>query len=524
MKNNLVLTIATGGLYDQVKKLTHPSIQKYANKIKADFLVIENSTTADPNWEKTQVHTLLNKYKRILLLDSDLIIRSDCPNLFEIVPEDKLGGFNEKRFFQSSERIKLESFKYKVQIKKITNDYFNTGVLVISRIHKPLFKPVSLQNGSFNDYFNMNLQKDSVKTFELEYKYNRMHYQDEYCGFPRHDSFIIHYSQAPDEIMLDLIPKDLEVWKKDSPDYKYVRNICVSVSAGMGDQLCSEPVIRYTQKIYPDANLHVVTHFPRLFDHLDAKVYSYDEWKGLKDPVFKMYSCPDDEQSDHNLSHVLFHPCDFSSMSMIKRNIPNEDKTINLRIAPEDVKSVMDMVKTRDKNKPLVLIHAGKWWPSKTLPLTWWQEIVDKLSEKLTIGLIGKTLSDEQGFQPVECPNDGFDFRDITTLGELIALISLTKVLLTNDSSPLHIAGAFDNWIVTIPTCKHPDHILPFRNGTQSYKTKALYKKLLLDDLEVRHTEYKVDTIDKIPEGKSLYDYIPDVDEVVKNILEIYNV
>lgn len=111
MKNNLVLTIATGGLYDQVKKLTHPSIQKYANKIKADFLVIENSTTADPNWEKTQVHTLLNKYKRILLLDSDLIIRSDCPNLFEIVPEDKLGGFNEKRFFQSSERIKLEDRK-----------------------------------------------------------------------------------------------------------------------------------------------------------------------------------------------------------------------------------------------------------------------------------------------------------------------------------------------------------------------------------------------------------------------------
>ncbi len=172
----------------------------------------------------------------------------------------------------------------------------------------------------------------------------------------------------------------------------------------------------------------------------------------------------------------------------------------------------------------MVLIHAGKWWPSKTLPLTWWQEIVDKLSEKLTIGLIGKTLSEEQGFQPVECPNDGFDFRDVTTLGELIALISLTKVLLTNDSSPLHIAGAFDNWIVTIPTCKHPDHILPFRNGLQSYKTKALYKKLLLDDLEVRHTEYNVDTIDKIPEGKSLYDYIPEVDDVVKNIFEIYNV
>ncbi len=520
----LVLTIATGDLFSEIKKLTHPTIKKYANKIDADFIVIEETKISDPNWEKTQVYTLLNKYKRIILLDSDIIIRNDCPNLFDIVPEEKLGAFNEKKYFTNSEKNKLEAIKYKINISKITNDYFNTGVMVISRKHKPLFKPVTIQQGSFNDYFNVLIQRDKIKVHELEYKFNRMHYQDEYCGIPRHDSYIIHYAQAPDEIMVDLIPKDLEIWKKDAPNYKYDKNICISVSAGMGDQLCSEPVIRYTQKIYPDAKFHVITHFPRLFDHLNMKVYSYDEWKGLKDPVFKMHTCPDDEKSEHHLSHVLFHPCDFSSMSMIKRNIPHIDKTINLRIDPEDVKSIMDMVKGRDKDKPLVLIHAGKWWPSKTLPLEWWQEIVDKLSQKLTIGLIGKTLSDDQGFQEVDCPADGFDFRDITSLGELIALISLCKVLLTNDSSPLHIAGAFDNWIVTVPTCKHPDHILPYRNGSQSYKTKVLYKKLLLDDLEIRHTEYNVDTIDKVPDGKTLYDYIPDVDEVVKTIFEIYNV
>lgn len=522
MKQNLVFTIASGDLFSEVKKLTHPSIKKYANKINADFIVLDEVTSKDANWEKTQVYNLFNNYKRILLVDSDLIIRNDCPNLFDIVPEDKLGAFNEKKYFQNTEKIKLEAIKYRINIEKITNDYVNTGVLVMSRKHKQLFKPITYQHGTFNDYFNVILQRDKVKVFDLEYRYNRMHYQDNYFGMPRHDAYIIHYAQAPDDIMMNLIPKDIEIWKKDSPQYKYDRNICVSVSAGMGDQLCSEPVIRYTQKLYPDAKFHVVTHFPRLFEHLDAKIYSYDEWKGLKDPVLKMYTCPDDEQSEHNLSHVLFHPCDFSSMSMIKRNIPHDDKSIHLKLDPGDVKSVIDMVK--NKQKPLVLIHAGKWWPSKTLPLEWWQEITNKLSEKLTIGLIGKTLSDDQGFQDVECPSDGFDFRDVTTLGELIAIISLCKVLLTNDSSPLHIAGAFDNWIVTIPTCKHPDHILPYRQGTQSYKTKVLYKKLLLDDLEVRHTEYNIDTIDKIPEGKTMYDYIPEVDEVVKTIFEIYNV
>jgi hypothetical protein len=523
MNKNLILTICLGDFFNDIKKLTHPTIKKYAKKINADFIIIDESKLTDTNWEKTQVYTYLNKYNRILLLDSDIIIRDDCPNLFDIVPEDKLGGFNEKKYFQRAEKIKLEALKYKFEIKKITNDYFNSGVLVISRRHKPLFKPVDTPLGDFTDYFNTIIQRDKIKTFDIDYRFNRMHYQDEYVGIPRHDSYIIHYAQAPDDIMLDIIPKDLDTWKKDGPIYKYDRNIMVSVSAGMGDQLCSEPAIRYMKKIYEDSKIHIVTHFPRLFDHLNLPVYSYDEWKGLKDPVLKFHSCPDDEHSGHNLSHALFHPTDFASLSMYRKTIPFDEKNITLRLDADDVMSVLELTKHKNEDKPLVLIHAGKWWPSKTFPLEWWQEVVDKLSEKLTVGLIGKTLSEEQGFVPVVVPEDGIDFRDITSLGELIALISLTKVLLTNDSSPLHIAGAFDNWIVTIPTCKHPDHILPFRNGTQKYKTKSLYKKLLLDDLEIRHTETKINTIDEIPEGKDMYDYIPDVDTVVNEIFSIFN-
>ena len=291
----------------------------------------------------------------------------------------------------------------------------------------------------------------------------------------------------------------------------------------MGDQLCSEPAIRHTMSLYPDANFYVVTHFPKLFSHLNAKVLTYDEWKGLDEPVMILHTCPDDNISEHGMSHVLFHPTDFASMSIIKKTIPNNEKTIRLSLEPEDTANMVHIFSGKDPNKPLVVVHAGKWWPSKTLPQEWWQQIVDKLSEKLTVVLIGKTIDEKQGFLPIECPDNGYDLRDMTSLGELFSLISLSKVLLTNDSSPLHIAGAFDNWIVTIPTCKHPDHILPFRNGTQYYKTKSLYKKLLLDDLEVRYTEIKTDTIDTIPPGKTLYDYIPEVDEVVKEIFEIYD-
>jgi len=521
--SNLVLTIAVGDYHKNISELTLPSIKKYAEKIGADFKCIENSSFQEIEWEKTIMFKLLNDYKRIIFFDIDLIVRQDCPSLFDIVPENKLGAFNSGKYFTKVETIQAISSVYNKSLKKVTTAYYNTGVLVVSKIHKELFRtPNQIQSG-FDDFFNLNIQFNQTKVEELEYRFNRIHYQDKYCGISRLDSYIIHYSEAPKEILNKILPEDLESWDKDYPNFKYNKNIAISISAGMGDQICSEPAIRYVIKLYPNAKFHLLTHFPRLFDHLGLPVYSYDEWSGLDEPVMFMYTCPDDENSDHHLSHVLFHPTDFATMSMIKRTIPNIEKTITLRLDPDDVMNIANMILEKTTGKPLVLVHAGKWWDSKTFPVEWWQEVVDKLSEKLTVGLIGKTIDEKQGYQQVVCPNNGIDFRDITSLGELIALISLSKVLLTNDSSPIHIAGAFDNWIVTIPTCKHADHILPYRNGTQNYKTIALNKSLLLDDLEIRHTEFRTDTIDKIPYGKTIYDYLPEVDDVVRSIFEIYD-
>jgi ADP-heptose:LPS heptosyltransferase len=525
-KENLVLTITIGDYYQKISQYTLPSIQNYANKIGADFLNIKQGQGSfiTQKWNKFYIHELLNEYKRIIYLDIDILIREDCPNLFDIVPADKLGMFNEGRYTTRYEYLEQASEYYKEPLKPWNGKFYNSGVMVISRLHKKIFK---LPHGidfveTDQPYLNLRISNDRIEMFDLDFRFNRMDILDKFCGISRLDSYIVHYAGAPQDMIFDVIESDLQQWEIDGPEYEYKRNILISVTAGMGDQLCAEPAIRYTQKLYPDANIFVVTHFKRLFEHLDLPIYDYDEWKGIKDAILTMYTCPDEQQADHKFSHVLFHPTDFSTMSMIRRTIPNEEKQIKLKLDAADVAYVYNLLKEKDPTKPVVLVHAGKWWPSKTLPIDWWQEIVDKLSEKLTVVLIGKTIDEKQGYQPINCPQGGYDFRDLTTLGELFALISLSKCLVTNDSSPLHIAGAFDNWIVTVPTCKHPEHILPYRNGTQSYKTKSLYKKLLLDDLEIRHTEFKTDTIDLIPEGKTLYDYIPEVDELVNEVFEIY--
>jgi ADP-heptose:LPS heptosyltransferase len=531
MKENLVLTISIGDYYKKLSKFTLPSIKKYAEKINADFLNISefNKNYITQKWNKFHIHELLNDYKRILYLDVDLIIREDCPNLFDVVPENKLGMFNEGRYSPRLDYLLQASEYYKEPVEKWNGCFYNSGVMVISRKHKHIF---SMPKGidfveTDQPYINLRIQKDKIDMFDLHYDFNRMDILDKFCGISRLNSYIVHYAGAPKEMIFDVMKKDIRQWKEDYPDFNYKRNIIISVTAGMGDQLCAEPAIRYTEKIYPEANIYVATHWPRLFEHLDMPVFHFNEWKGINDAIITMHTCPDDEQSEHKLSHVLFHPTDYASMSMIKRTIPNHEKTIKLKVDVEDVSYIYDLI-TKKQKKNIVLVHPGKWWASKTFPVEWWQEVINKISEKYPVCLIGKTIEDKdddvkQGFVNVKCPENGIDLRDLTTLGQMIALISLSKCLVTNDSSPVHIAGAFDNWLVVMPTCKHPDHILPYRKGSQYYKTKALYKRILVDDLEVRHTEFTADTIDKISEGKTLYDYLPDIDDVVKEVFKIYD-
>jgi len=215
------------------------------------------------------------------------------------------------------------------------------------------------------------------------------------------------------------------------------------------------------------------------------------------------------------MSHALSHSTDYSSISTLKKMLPRKDKQYKLYVGLEDIEGVLKHGDFKDK----VLIHPGRGWPSKTFPKEWWREVIDGIGDLAVI--IGKHVSSDQGYVDID-PGKAIDLRDKTSLGELIALISISPVLITNDSAPLHIAGAFDNNIILIPTCKHPEHILPWRNGSQDYKTTVLVgEKLLVDDIDNRPTQCYGQTIDYIP-GGDINKYLPDP-KVVINLLGEFN-
>lgn len=537
---NLVLTLSVGKDYEKMAEITHPSIRSYAEKIGADFLNINETkiSKTSPHWEKFQIFDLLTKYKRILYLDTDLIVREDCPDLFEEVDESQLGMFNEAPFTDRSKELLIDICRqYGTTLDKWNGKYFNSGVIVISRRHKNLFKKPDREIFSFYEqsYLNMMIAKEDIYMHELDYKFNRMTCMDRFTGEERHNSYIIHYAGYPSiDFVLDLIPKDLKKWKKDkAKDYTYNKHIYVSVSGGLGDQIAAEPAVRFMRrKLYPEDDFIVATHWTELFRHLrkeGVKVCEHGRANLQVDiPYFLTQTLPGPDTVNWAIvSHLLTHTVDYASIATMKRTLPAHDRSIHFELIPKDFEDLYDHIKKEDLEDGIV-IHPGKHWHSKTFPKTYWQAIIDGcVKEDLNVIVIGK---DERGDPPdykagargtvdVDIPEGVHDLRNLLSLGALGALLSKTKALISNDSAPIHLAGAFDNWIILLPSCKHPDHIIPYRKGQIYYKARALYKKLYIDEVEGRPTQ----VYETSAEGFNIdwSKYLVDPEVVVKVILSI---
>lgn len=535
---NAVLTISIGKEYQEIAKYTHPVIKKYAEKLGAEFVCIDvqKISQTTPHWEKFQIYDLLNKYERILYVDTDIIIREDCPNLFDEVSFSRLGMFNEAQFTDRSRELMIDICKaYDTTLSSWNGHYYNTGVIVISRCHKELFKKPDKEIFSFYEqsYLNMIISKMDVPIHNLHHKFNRMTCMDRFIGEERFASYIIHYAGYPSlQFVLNLIPKDVEKWERDKGSYNYKKHIYVSVVGGLGDQVEAEPAVRFMRSIYPNDVMTVATHWPKLFSHLEKDgvvVCKQGEANLAEDtPYFITTTLPEPSSLQWSIvSHLLCHTVDYASIALMKRTLPVLDKQIKFEVSLKDISTLLDITGITDLSK-FVVVHPGKHWNSKTFPVGYWQAIIDGLvtgGEKVCI--IGK---DEPGDPPtyeagkrgtvdVKCPESVYDFRNLLDIGGLMALLSIAKVLISNDSAPIHLAGAFDNWIILIPSCKHPDHILPWRNGSQYYKARALYKRLIIDDIESRPTQVyptsaEVDVVD--------WDkYLPEVEDVIKSICSL---
>lgn len=263
------------------------------------------------------------------------------------------------------------------------------------------------------------------------------------------------------------------------------RRLLFKTWGGLGDQICAEPTLRYALKAFgPSCKIYLASEAPELFGHL-----KFEKVFNLKDelPNYNNFLCFETitPPNDSNLvwqffSHMLTNCVDFPSMCALRLQLPVADKEIKLvGKKPEHLSG--DEISAINGG---VLIHPGKHWPSKTFPKEFWDRVIAGLLVRdITPVIIGADTDDNRGTVDVDVTNS-IDLRNKLSIMESIWACQNAKVLLTNDSSPMHMAASGDAYIGYIATCKHPDMITHWRRGQWQWREKNFGKGGIWDIID----------------------------------------
>lgn len=478
----VIITLAVGDIYKQILAQTMGLLRKYARRIDAELKIVtaDDPTFKVPHYRKLKlIKDELLAGNRVAWIDCDVLISEKAPDIFSEVPEDQFGIFNEGFWNSRVEAMEywsqLTGFQFPSPFK-----YFNTGVMVASPQHADIFNIPDLQVYHYGEqtYLNQRIFESNCKIFELSHHWNRMSITHKPLGEDVFCSHFIHFAGETGNADLPaFIKRTVEEWNKRN--WTGDKRIVIVAGGGMGNQIATLPVIEYAMKQHPDYKFTIQSAFTDVFQHLSAKgVEILDRNSTINYPFALVKSTQFNHNAEPPLYDVFCHPTDYHSTVLFHKQLPFDAKNINLPTKDCGVSIP----------KGTIAIHPGRsGWPSKEMPQEYWQKIVDILkARKFKIALIGtrhfiqksdlydpknpKTAPQQNAWGCFELTNIDYNFLD-APFAETCDVISKCDFMLSNDSMPVHAAGAFDKYIGLITIAKRPELIFPYRNGSNSYKT-----------------------------------------------------
>lgn len=308
------------------------------------------------------------------------------------------------------------------------------------------------------------------------------------------------------------------------------RNLLFRTWGGLGDQICAEPTIRYAFKEFKGCEISLASEVTELYKHLPFKrVFNLKE----EQPVYSKYFMFDTIVSPQHLTWQFFSHCitncvDFPSLCALRCQLPVKDREIHLTpTAPDETGEIRDTFGSGGSNK-VAFIHAGRHWPSKTFPKDWWDAVLAGLIAKNIVPvLLGGETDDNRG--TVDVNSEGcIDLRNKVSIDTSIWLLQRARVLITNDSAPLHMAASVDPrefdttgncWIGYIATCKHPDYITHFRKGQWQWREENLGLGGMWELVDNCPNKQDEVTVDEVAEDQ-LRKWLPTPESVVEWTLQ----
>ena len=199
-------------------------------------------------------------------------------------------------------------------------------------------------------------------------------------------------------------------------------------------------------------------------------------------------------------------------LSFLKKSKLKKDLEYRLELYPgrEEIEKVDALLKGVE-GKKIVAIAPGSKWFTKKWPLDYFNKIILALSKREDIVQVIIGGREEQLLN-VHLKKNCIDLRAKTSLLELAEVLKRSDVVLTNDSSPIHIASAFKKpFIVALfgPTVEKFG-FFPWSKNSYVFENHSL-----------KCRPCAIHGGDKCPKGhfKCMLDIRPD--EVIKKIKEL---
>jgi len=210
----------------KINEITIPLMQKYADRCGADFKIISECKDLHMHYRILQFYDLFEEYDSILSLDSDVLVLGRCPDIFEVVPCDKIASIYEDIGTRKTDRrSRIKSVQEKFGSIGWEKGYINTGFALFPKKYKFLFEPKKEEElwmglGYDDVWLGYQMNKNKCDFYELSIKYNFMSMFSEIWNnnMSRFDAFCIHYAGSGAFVPIlsreDNVMQDYLIFKK----------------------------------------------------------------------------------------------------------------------------------------------------------------------------------------------------------------------------------------------------------------------------------------------------------------------
>jgi lipopolysaccharide biosynthesis glycosyltransferase len=174
---------------------SRPLFNLYATKVGAEYIEISEPRIKHPicpMLEKYQLWDLLGQYERVVFFDSDIIVSPRTPDLFKIVPPEKIGAVYDNPKNESFGDHRKSSI---LHIQEQMGDigwrvgYVNSGVLVLSNTHRDAFKfderllKIEQRTMLEQNFTNYNIQRHKLPVHHLSRNFNMISFGGKEEGY-----------------------------------------------------------------------------------------------------------------------------------------------------------------------------------------------------------------------------------------------------------------------------------------------------------------------------------------------------